>query len=240
MKKTLFALALGSVFVGFGAQAAPSYLQRDGKGGYNVTYDYTDKAKTGWYVGGRAELNLMSWNNKYSSDYVNVNKDFSKDKYSFEPMFGASMFAGKQFAYFWRAELEAGYLGYFNDKDNLAEFSLSIPYMTANLYYDFVNGLYVGAGLGAALPTTTLDGYYFDYHKRKETSVSPMGALMFGYSYELDYNLTLDLRYRLSGLMGTTHRVDMVEDETGNPLFFENKIGFILDNSISIGLRYEF
>ena len=29
------------------AMAAPSYLTRDGQGGYVVTYDYTDKAKTG-------------------------------------------------------------------------------------------------------------------------------------------------------------------------------------------------
>lgn len=237
---------MNKIFVGFlggllmvnTVFAAPSYIQKDGQGGYNVTYDYTDKAKTGWYVGGRLGLNLASWTNKYDSDYDKVVEQFSKDSY-FEPLFGFDVFAGKRFAYFWRAELEAGYLGYFEDKDNVAEFGMSLPYMTANIYYDFVNGLYIGAGAGIALPTTTLDGVFFKYEKRKDTSVSPMAGIMLGYSYELDYNLTLDLRYRLAGLMGTKHRVDM-ETNDGTPLFFENKIDFILDNSISVGIRYEF
>ena len=49
------------------AVAAPSYLTRDNDGGYRVTYDYTDKAKTGWYVGARADLNFWTWKNNYSS-----------------------------------------------------------------------------------------------------------------------------------------------------------------------------
>ena len=42
------------------ALAAPSYLTRDSNGGYVVTYDYTDKAKTGWYIGGPAGFGF--WN----------------------------------------------------------------------------------------------------------------------------------------------------------------------------------
>ena len=42
------------------AIAAPSYLSRTKDGGYNVTYDYNDKAKSGWYIGGRAELSFLN------------------------------------------------------------------------------------------------------------------------------------------------------------------------------------
>ena len=59
------------------AVAAPSYLTRTGDGGYRVTYNYTDKAKTGWYVGGRAELGFWNWKNKYdTSDNFQGDKEY--------------------------------------------------------------------------------------------------------------------------------------------------------------------
>ncbi|MEE1110849.1 MAG: hypothetical protein UIH99_01410, partial [Alphaproteobacteria bacterium] len=62
---------LGYAFMGImatvAANAAPSYIQRTGAGAYNVTYDYTDKAKSGWYIGGRLSLNMMNWENEYSA-----------------------------------------------------------------------------------------------------------------------------------------------------------------------------
>lgn len=227
------------------AMAAPSYLTRDGQGGYVVTYDYTDKAKTGWYIGARADLNFWNWKNKYSvDDAMNelgiVDPDYSSDEYSFEPVFGGSLFGGTRFAYFWRAELEAGYLGYFQDKDAAAEFTMQIPYVMLNGYYDFTNGLYLGAGIGAAMPITTIDMVYADGSDRTEYGFSPMAGVMLGYSYELDYNLVLDVRYRLSGLFGADHRINDIYDNQNGVHWFQNDIDFILDNSISVGIRYEF
>lgn len=225
------------------ATAAPSYLTRDASGGYRVTYDYTDKAKSGWYIGARADLNFLNWENKYSvDDGLNAPDEYSRDKYSFEPVIGGSIFGGKTFAYFWRAELEAGYMGYFEDKDPEAEFSLQIPYLMLNGYYDFINGFYVGAGVGAAMPITTIDLgptlVKSDGTSRKEYGFSPMAAVMLGYSYELDDNLVLDVRYRLSGMTGIDQNIDIyVGDEKH---WFQNDIDFILDNSISLGIRYEF
>ena len=227
------------------AVAAPSYLTRTSDGGYRVTYDYTDKAKTGWYVGGRADLNFWNWKNKYSVDDAMVdlgivNGDYSSDKYSFEPAFGGSIFGGKRFSYFWRAELEAGYLGYFEDKDAAAEFSMQIPYVMLNGYYDFTNGLYLGAGVGVAVPITTVDMVWADGADRTEYGVAPMAGIMLGYSYDLDYNLVLDFRYRLSAMTGLDQRIDNIYDNHGGVHWFQNDIDFILDNSISIGIRYEF
>ena len=119
----------------------------------------------------------------------------------------------------------------------------------ANGYYDFANGLYVGAGLGVALPKTELDDDAFKSGGRSERNVSPMVGLMAGWSYHLDYNLLLDFRYRLAMLWGPEHTrayrdgasVDYgtsTLDLTG--VEFTNDIGLILDNSISVGLRYEF
>ena len=227
------------------AVAAPSYLTRDGQGGYVVTYDYTDKAKTGWYIGARADLNFWNWKNKYSVDDAMIelgiaDPDYSSDEYSFEPVFGGSLFGGTRFAYFWRAELEAGYLGYFQDKDAAAEFTMQIPYVMLNGYYDFTNGLYLGAGIGAAMPITTIDMVYADGSDRTEYGFSPMAGVMLGYSYELDYNLVLDVRYRLSGLFGADHRINDIYDNQNGVHWFQNDIDFILDNSISVGIRYEF
>ena len=235
MMKKIVSLAVLAALGVSAADAAPSYLTRSKDGGYNVTYNYNDKAKTGWYVGGRASLSLMNWENKYSTDATGVDEAFAKDEYDFEPVFGGSLFAGHTFNYFWRAEVEAGLIGQFDDKDDGFEFQLTVPYVMLNGYYDFANGLYVGAGLGIAVPKTELDGADFESGDRTERGVSAMGAIMAGYVYELDYNLALDLRLRLAAFGGTEH-----ERTLDSGYKFKNDVGTIWDTSISVGLRYEF
>ncbi|MDE6570873.1 MAG: outer membrane beta-barrel protein [Alphaproteobacteria bacterium] len=225
------------------AHAAPSHITRDGNRGYNVTYDYQDKAKTGWYVTARAELSFLNWKNKYKSGYVGVDAGANSDKYSFEPVFGGGVSFGKTVNYFWRLEGEAGYIGSFSDKDNGFEFKISTPYLMVNGYRDFVNGLYVGAGVGMAIPTTKLDGDIFISGDRSKTSVSPMGGLMLGWAHKLDDNFTVDVRYRLAGFNGPKQTRHFESVDAAGKIYneyFENKVGFVLDNSISIGLRYEF
>lgn len=245
--KKLSILMVGIVgFMVIGSSyGAPSYLTRVGTNGYKVTYDYTDKAKLGWYVGAHADLNFMSWTNKYNSDYPGINSDYDSDKYLLEPVFGGNISGGFRFKYFWRAELEAGYISQYTDKDNAVEFNLTVPYLMLNGYYDFTNNVYVGAGIGAAIPIKQIDYENFIGGERTKTSVSPMLGIMLGYSKPLDQNLVLDIRYRLSGFYGgsqTRHFEYDTEDAPGvwQEAYVENKIGLVLDNSISIGLRYEF
>lgn len=232
---------LTAVFVLLGltvsaASAAPSYIQRDGEGGYNVTYDYRDKEKTGWYATARAEISFLNWENKYWSDDVARS---GSDDYSFEVVFGGSIAAGKKFGYFWRGEVELGYIGHFKDAGEGVEFTFQTPYGMVNALYDFSNGLYLGGGLGVAVPMTSLDWDGFVAGSRKETSVSPMAGLMVGYTHKLDDNFVLDFRYRLAGYNGTKH-TSVYEINGGSSFEFENKIGLVLDNSVSIALRYEF
>lgn len=216
--------------------ATPSHITKDGKGGYDVTYDYKDKAKTGWYVTGRAELSFLNFKNKYSVSLPElvVDESADEDKYSFEPVFGGSLAAGKKINYFWRAEVEAGYLGYFEDEDAEAKFSISMPYIMANGYYDFTNGLYLGAGVGASMNQYKIK--YVDLFSKDKTQFAPMGALMFGWTKKLDENLVVDLRYRLAGMTGSEMKTEIM----GTGADFKVKTGMILDNSLSLGIRYEF
>lgn len=230
--KTFAIIGTLALFTATSAIAAPSYLQRNEYGGYDVTYSYTNKVKSGWYLGGRTELSLLNFEIEATTEGAGFSKT---DKYSFEPVFGGNFFVGHTFNYFWRVEAEAGLLGRFKDSDTGTDFQLTIPYAMANVYYDFTNGLYVGGGLGIALPKTEWDNAAFETDDRKETDVSPMFGLMFGYTHKLDDNFVLDLRYRLAGLWGTNHTVRGMDNSQ-----FTSDIGLILDNSLSVGLRYEF
>lgn len=231
MKKML-SLAVVAALTATAANAAPSHLVRNSKGGYDVAFNYTDKAKTGWYVGGRVALSLLNWENKNSSNASDAAA--LKDDSFTELVFGGNVFAGRKINYFWRAEVEAGLIGQYEEEELDTVFKLAIPYVMANGYYDFANGFYVGAGAGIALPKTELSGGYFTGGDSTERTVSPIFGLMAGYSYQLDSNLVLDLRYRLATVWGTEQKRAVGEYE------IESKIGLILDNSISLGLRYEF
>jgi hypothetical protein len=220
------------------ADAAPSYIKRDDANGYRVTYDYMDKANNGWYIGGRVGLNLMSWKNDYSTDAPNAN-ELHDDDY-FEALFGGGVFVGKSLNYLWRAEIEGGMLGQFEDEFGGTTFKMAIPYLMANGYRDFANGMYVGAGAGIALPKTKLLGHHFTGGDSSQRAVSPIVGLMVGYSHRLDYNLTLDLRYRLSGLYGTEHARKFIYKEDGETYDIKNEIGLMLENAVSLGIRYNF
>lgn len=192
-----------------------------------------------WYVGGRANLSMLSWKNEYSTMYPYTDEEFNSDKYSFEPVFGGALTVGYAFDTAWRLDVEAGVLGRFEDNDEGFNFSLTVPYIMANAYSDFYNGVYIGVGLGLAVPKTELDGIFFEGGYRTKRHGSLMGAAMVGYAYDLDEHLTLDIRYRLSAFDGTKHMTAVV-DAGGTSYDFRNKIGLILDNSVSLGLRYRF
>ncbi len=232
MKKIISLAAVAALAVTAADAAVPSHLVRNSKGGYDVTYNYADKAKTGWYVGGRVALSLMNWENESSTNAPD--SDDLKDESFTEFVFGGNLFAGRRIGYFWRAEVEAGLIGQYEEEELDTTFKLTIPYVMANGYYDFANGFYLGAGAGVAMPKTELMGGYFTGGDSSERNVSPMFGLMAGYSYKLDSNLVLDFRYRLAGLWGTEQKREFGVYE------LKNKIGLILDNSISLGLRYEF
>jgi len=189
-----------------------------------------------WYGGIRGELSFLNWENEYSASDVDV--DGQADSFSFESVFGGSLSVGHIFSENWRGEVEAGLIGKFEDSAYGVDFSLTVPYVSVNAMYDFtypqVAGLYVGGGLGIALPKIDFDYYTINIKKR---AVSPMFSFMVGWSYEMEEGLNLDLRYRLSALFGPEGKESNID---GAGAWFEINTGLILDNSISLGLRYEF
>lgn len=197
------------------------------------------------YVGMGLDVNLLNWTNKYKAfpDEAIYNEAFDHDDYRFRPLIGGHFVAGYRFSPGWRADVEGGFTSEFEDSDNGITFKLSAPYVTANVYHDFINGLYLGAGVGAAFPTISMEWENFITDGSSKTGVSLTGAAMLGYTYYLSDSLILDLRYRFSGFNGTTLKRDTnyQTDTEHSPLeSVETKVGFVMDNSISIGLKYEF
>lgn len=208
-----------------------------------VKYNRINSTCGAWYVGGRVNLSMLSWENEYSSTYPALDLAYDHDKYSFEPIYGGAFTVGYAFDTAWRLDIEAGIMGRFEDNDEGVNFTLTVPYVIANAYNDFYNGMYVGVGLGLAVPKTELDGEHtslvFEGGHRTKRQGSLMGAAMIGYAYDFDQHLTLDVRYRLAALNGTRHETTII-DASDNRYDFRNKIGLILDNSVSVGLRYRF
>lgn len=257
MKKNALLFACGALLVLASGADAASYVVRDQDGKYfalraasssvpcakttcgSVKVDTTTCCERNsdagtWYLGGRVDVNFLSWKNEYVSSKANVNVWFDHDDYSFEPVLGGDIFLGYAFNESWRLDVEAGIIGSFEDLDDGYGFKMTVPYVTLNGYRDFSNGLYVGLGLGIALPKTELAGNFYPENRTKRES-SLMGALMFGWSNRLSEDMVLDLRYRLGVFDGTTHSRVLNSGD-----LFKNEIGMVLDNSISVGLRYEF
>lgn len=195
------------------------------------------------YVGGRVALHLMSWKNKYKATPAAaiVDSDFDHDDYLFEPVFGGNIFAGYRFTPNWRSDVEFGYMTEFSDSDNDITFKLRTPYVMANAYYDFDGGFYLGLGAGMAFPRATLDWSVFQVGSASETKLSFAGALMAGYSYYMTDSFAVDFRYRLAGFVGPKWSRSIIPGimDTGLETL-ETDVGFVIDNSLSLGLRYEF
>ncbi|MCQ2581364.1 MAG: hypothetical protein MJ170_00070 [Alphaproteobacteria bacterium] len=242
MKKLVSVIA-GAVVLSSGAIAAPTMVKSNANdGGYVVTYDYADKPVSDWYMTLRAELAFWNFKATASASLDGYPYgDETTENYSFKPVFGGNLSVGKWFDSNWRADVEAGYLGRMTDKDSGGEYAVQIPYATVNGYYNFINGLYVGAGVGAAMPIITIDAAGTDFveSNRNKFGFGFMGGVMFGYSTQLNDNMTFDIRYRLAGITGTSHeRVWRPGDGTVVTSKVEN--GFMLSNSLSFGLRYNF
>lgn len=198
-----------------------------------------------FYVGAHLDLNLLNFKTKYQATPAGAIADpnADHDDYRFEPVFGGNVFFGRNFSKSWRGDLELGYITKFTDSDEGITLGLSAPYLLGNVYYTFDGGVYLGAGVGIAMPRVSVDWTYFTADDSSETELSFMGAGMLGYNYRLSDNVVLDLRYRLAAFDGPSITRD-VEGYTPvglEPLKkLETDVKTVWDNSFSIGIRYEF
>ena len=182
-----------------------------------------------WYMGLNGDLSFLTWKNKYSDGA------FPADKFNFKPLLGADLVVGYRFDKKWRFDGEFGYIGKYTEKETedfgyitKSEFSLETYYIDANAYYDLKYGLYVGAGLGLAIVNLSSDHTY--YSEVSKTNLSPMGAAMFGWTYVLDEKVDFDVRYRLALFDGGDLSIGGASVDTG----------LIMNNSLSVGVKYHF
>ena len=216
---------------------------KDMYGDLNVGYSARPVAKEGiFYLGGRAELSFMNWENDYTQYAPGGVVDRGYDKFDFKPMLGLDLFVGYKFSQQLRADIEFGYMGQYKESEteyndgylpHKDTFSFDAYFVTANAYYAIKYGWYVGVGAGAAISHVALDDSWFG--RKSKTSVSPAGAFMLGWVNELNANTDLDIRYRFAMFDGGNVTVD-----TGAGSYVKTEMGYVMDNSLSVGVRCYF
>ena len=182
-----------------------------------------------FYAGLRGGLSFLTWKNKYSGT------ETGSDSFSFKPLLGVDLSVGYRFNQKWRVDGELGYVGkyseteteYYGDVEK-TEFSLESYYLAANAYYDIIYGLY--AGIGAGLAISDVAAYNSEVNDVSTVNVSPMGAVMFGWTYMLDEKIDFDIRYRFAVYGAGSLNIGGVDVDTGA----------IMNNSLSAGIRYHF
>ena len=198
----------------------------------SINYRQTSKPQK-WYVGAHADLSFLSWKNEYTYGSM----PDGSDKFDFKPVLGADIALGLEFDENWRADLEFGYVGNYSEQETeyydtyyteKTDFNLATMYLTANGFYTFGAGVYAGLGAGAAIVETSLN--HSSLARVSKTKVSPMGAVMLGWSSRMAEKTYFDIRYRLAAFSGPTL----------SDIGVKTKIGWIMDNSVSAGIRYEF
>lgn len=236
MKKLL----LLSVFAMF----VPNFVFAGTNGGYSVITKYGNETSINyrrksnpkkWYVSAHADLSFLSWKNEYTESSTPAE---GSEELSFKPVIGADIAIGAELDKNWRADLELGYIGNYSEQETYfapgsilpdqIDFNLNAVYATINGYYGFDSGVYFGLGAGVAVVRVSLDDSLM--FEESKTSVSPMGAIVLGWNSRVTEKTYLDIRYRLAAFSGSTLQY----------LTFENKIGLITDNSVSVGVRYMF
>lgn len=188
----------------------------------------------GKYVGLRADLSFLSWTNTYKdADGIKL----GDDDFSFKPLIGLSAFVGFKPAERWRADLEFAYVGKYSESETenyelyyteKSYFDMVTYNVTVNGYYEFYRGLYAGVGTGIAVVKTTIE--HTDYQEQSNTNISPMGALMLGYSTEIDDKVDFDVRSRIALFHGGEVKIANVTSDEG----------LVTDFSLSVGIRYNF
>lgn len=190
-------------------------------------------------------LNMWTWKNDYSSDYMGADLLFSEDSYSSQSVFGGSVALGTKITDNLRSEVELGMTAKFEDKDEAATYSLSAPYLMLNVYHDFKYGFYIGAGLGVTKTKVAIDGLLFNGSTSASESVSTKLRAMAtaGYGVRLSKNLFLDAQYRLAGFKAPDVSREFWWDQytgTYDKYMLKIKGSLLLENAISVGLRFVF
>lgn len=242
MRKYLGLFLLIACFpnMGFANDENEHFYVKSMYGDVNVGYmAKADSRVRQFYLGGHMDLSLMNWKNDYKDqDGVKL----GSDDFDFESVLGVDLFFGYKFTPTIHGDIELGYMGkyheietehYVNFVTEKTEFDLEKYMFTVNAYYNFWKDFYAGVGVGVAMTNITINNSAVS--EKSKRNFSPVGALMFGWSYELDRAVDFDIRYRLALSRGGDISVD-----TGGGSSIKTEIGYMLDNTLSAGIRYSF
>lgn len=198
-------------------------------------------APSGKYsVAARFDYSLINFDNEYS--LKSDPSDSETDKFSFEPVLGFDVAAGYQFSPKWRAELNYGFTGKFEDSDSDTTYEQRTSFLTINGIYTIqewnTTSIYAGAGLGVGF-LTTKHGGVGTFHPSAETTESSVGfagSLQFGLEEKISSDVRLVLSYKLGYMTGHEQSI-LLADESD---YFVSKNTGILSNSFGLGLRFTF
>lgn len=191
-----------------------------------------------FYIGAKFALNFSSFTYKFH--LASDTGPWQTDSYAFKQQMGYDLTAGYQFDPKWRAELNVGNTGTFEDSDTKATMSISSTYLLANLIYTIrqwsSTSIYVGGGLGAAFIHTDLSGSDFALDgKEKRTTAAFAGQAIFGVEEALTQSFSINAQYRLMYSGGQKRDREIWDSD-----ILHNKFSGILTNSIMLGARFKF
>lgn len=189
---------------------------------------------------------FANFSNKHYSDDKYCVGSSCKDTYSFVSMSGFSASLGAWISEKWRLEVTGGMTGKYRDIADGYEYDLSAKFLELGALYNTTpkrwGGFYVGPVAGVAWVETFMDGAAFLDSDASAKTLSFTGGLNAGYQFLLNDNLVLDIGYKLWFMDAGDHSRKLQITDTGGTydVKFTNKTGWVMNNSLSIGIRYNF
>ncbi|MCL2017531.1 MAG: porin family protein [Alphaproteobacteria bacterium] len=190
------------------------------------------------YVGARFDLTLSSFNQTFM--LVSDPSDTGRDNFSMERMLGFDVTAGYRFHPKWRAEINYGYTGTYEDND-IVSFSIGAQYLTLNGIYTIrewtTTSIYTGAGVGIGFLATKFSapGTFDLYAKTDKLSTGFAGQLQIGMEEKVSDNLVLGAYYKLGYITGHSQDILM-----GDQDIFRIKTSGLFMNTFGLGIRVLF
>jgi hypothetical protein len=191
--------------------------------------------KSGWYSGLRGGLSFA--NHGYFAD-----GDDLGESVSFGRQFSIELNVGQKLKNKWRIQADFGLLTKHEDEESLQDgggnpmiFEESAYYASIDGIYGIGGGFYAGAGVGMAITDTGFSNWV---GAKNQTSVNPMGVLLFGYEYEIGDDIAIDLGVRASAWYGSEQKYTGLVSGGSGVLALAT--GFAYNLAAMIGIKYNF
>ena len=195
-----------------------------------------------WYAGARFVQNFTFFKERHDAGTGCATCSATDHTGGYQ--LGASGFIGHILTPNWSVEMEIGHLFEYSHRNcshgGCYTIGLATPFAVASAVYN-TNArdwgwLYFGAGIGVAAPELSVKD--FPDGTRSNTNLSLMPSVMAGYRTRISDAWFFDFGYRL-GLFNVDEMRHNAE-VAGNMETFSNKIGWVMNHSISLGLVYAF